>query len=163
MHVTNFLINIFNQRQQCKKQMKLTITQLRRIIKEEVEEVANKKEQNRPGRFGPKQTEADAERDAAEDAKERKPVPDRAVKHVVDNYYDKTAGKGKWWQMSMDDAVEELLTSYGYKTPGENHVDYTDLDQVKDVLRKDNRYKTTGGATSESTRSLRRLLRDYLK
>jgi len=151
--------------------MKITLSQLKSIIKEEVRRSLNevdKDKPNRPGRFGPGQTAADAEADSADDAKaakaavERKPVPDQAVKYVVDNYYDKTDGKGKWWKMSMDDAVEELLTSYGYKTPGKKHVDFTDLDQVKAVLRKDNRYKTTGGATSESTRSLHRLLRDYI-
>ena len=122
--------------------MKITLSQLKQIIKEEIQRSLNEVDE--------------------EQAAERKPVPDQAVKHVVDNYYDKTDGKGKWWKMSMEDAVEELLTSYGYKTPGKKHVDFTDLDQVKAVLRKDNRYKTTGGATSESTRSLRRLLRDYI-
>jgi len=124
------------------KQMKITLSQLKQIIKEEIQRSLNEVDE--------------------EQAAERKPVPDQAVKYVVDNYYDKTDGKGKWWKMSMEDAVEELLTSYGYKTPGKKHVDFTDLDQVKAVLRKDNRYKTTGGATSESTRSLRRLLRDYI-
>ena len=122
--------------------MKFKLSQLRQIIKEEIQRSLNEVDE--------------------EQAAERKPVPDQAVKYVVDNYYDKTDGKGKWWKMEMENAVEELLTSYGYKTPGKKHVDFTDLDQVKAVLRKDNRYKTTGGATSESSRSLRRLLRDYI-
>ena len=143
--------------------MKITLSQLKQIIKEEVRRSLNEVDEdkpNRPSGFGAK---ADAEDAAhAKNAAERKPVPDRTVKYVVDNYYDKTDGKGKWWNMSMDDAVEELLTSHGYHSPGKKHVDFTDLDQVKAVLRKDNRYKTTGGATTESTRSLRRLLRDYI-
>lgn len=122
--------------------MKIKLSQLRQIIKEEIQHSLDEVDE--------------------EQAAERKPVPDQAVKYVVNNYYDKTDGKGKWWKMPMEDAVEALLTSYGYKTPGKEHVDFTDLDQVKAVLRTDNRYKTTGGATSESTRSLRRLLRNYI-
>lgn len=140
--------------------MRIRLSQLRQIIAEEVrrrvargdmleEEWRNKEEQYAA------EDKAAEEKDAA-----RKPVPDSTVQYVVDNYYDRTDGPSKWQKMKMEDAVEELLMSYNYKTPGKNHVDFTDLDQVKAVLRKDKRYKGIGGVT-ESMRRLQRLLRDY--
>ena len=141
--------------------MRIRLSQLRQIIAEEARRVARGDWSQEKWDAYNKEHDESSDSGAEEKAAARKPVPDQAVKYVVENYYDNTDGKGKWWKMKMEDAVEKLLTSFGYNTPGRKDVSFEDLDQVKAVLRKDKRYFTTGGVTSESMRRLRRLLRDY--
>ena len=140
--------------------MRIRLSQLRQIIAEEARRVARGDWSQEKWDAYNRELDEPSDEDAAAKAAARKPVPDQVVKYVVENYYDNNDGS-KWQGMGMEAAVEKLLTLYGYKTPGKEHVDFTDLDQVKAVLLKDKRHRRTGGVTSESMRRLRRLLRDY--
>ena len=127
--------------------MKIRLSQLRQIIAEEARRVAR-------GDWSPEEWAAynkehdessdKADKAAKEKVAARKPVPDQAVKYVIDNFYDKTDGPKKWYgKPSMRAAVVELLADQGIFDPS--------YDAVTGILTKlyaHPNYKTTGGATS---------------
>lgn len=100
--------------------MRIRLSQLRQIIKEETRRALNENE--------------------AEDQAPRE-VPAAAVKHVLINYFENIDGPNKWRDTGlMEDAVQALLTNFGYKTPGKGWVDHEDLDYVKRIIRADPLY-----------------------